>query len=314
MVDIRLMQAAVAVAEELSFSRAAARLGTTQSAITKQIRDLEDRVGRELFRRNKRTVEVTEAGQAFVEEARKALLYAERAELSARGRSESAEALLRLGKSPYTDPFLISTALSIRLPLYPELKVNVSSNFSPVLSHLVLNGSLDFAMVTGVVEPPGLSSTCIASAPLYVALEGSNSLAKKSELRLVDLHRRPWIVFERHINPSVYDRLQESALSQNAVPVDTQHVTVAEEALPFIVDRDAVAFLTRSGAWRIARDGITVRPLADDRLVLNTYIAARIEEDSRVISEFIRSFVRKLQALESPERLLPRQRSLPLAV
>lgn len=314
MVDIRLMQAAVAVAEELSFSRAAAKLGTTQSAITKQIQDLEDRVGRELFRRNKRTVEVTEAGKAFVEEARKALLYAERAELSARGRSENAEALLRLGKSPYTDPFLVSTALSIRLPLYPELKVNVSSNYSPVLNHLVLNGSLDVAMVTGVIEPPGLSSTCIASAPLYVALEASDTLAQKSELRLADLHRRPWIVFERHINPSVYDRLQQSALSQNAVPVNTQHVTMAEEALPFIVGRDAVAFLTRSGAWRIARDGITVRPLADDRLMLNTYIAARIEEDSRIISDFIRGFVRKVQALESPERLLPTQRSLPLAV
>ena len=100
MVDIRLMQATVAVAEELSFPGAAAKLRTTQPAVAKQIQPLEERFGRELFRRNKRTVDVTEAGQAFVEDARKSLLYAERAVLPAPGRSDSAEAVLRLGGHP----------------------------------------------------------------------------------------------------------------------------------------------------------------------------------------------------------------------
>lgn len=309
MVDIRLMQAAVAVAEELSFSRAAEKLGTTQSAITKQIQDLEERVGRELFRRNKRMVEVTEAGQAFVEDARKALLYAERAVLSARGRSESAEALLRLGKSPYTDPFLVSTLLSVRLPLYPDLKVNLSSNFSGVLVHNVLNGSIDIALVTAMGETNGLSSVQVASSSLYIALESRDPLAKLRELRLSDLHARHWILFERHVNSQVYDQLQRAALADRVVPLDTQHVISAEEATPLIGHLQGVAFLTRTDAWRIARDGITMRPLTDDRLTLRTYISARAEEDSRVISEFIRAAVRKLNTFT-----LPKQERLPLAV
>jgi len=309
MVDVRLMQAAVAVAEELNFSRAAIKLGITQSALTKQIQDLEERVGRELFRRNNQTVEVTEAGQAFVEDARRALLYAERAVHSARGRSESAEAVLRLGKSPYTDPFLVSTILSVRLPLYPQLKIALSSNFSPTLVHHVLSGALDVAVLTGAGETAGLSSLQIASSPLYVAFESRDPLSRLRELQLFNLHGRNWILFERHVNPPVYDRLQRASLADGAVPLDTQHVTSAEEAVPLITDRQGVAFMTRAGAWRISRDGITMRPLADPRLALTTYIAARAEDDSRVTSEFVRSAARKLSSLTQPT-----QERLPLAV
>lgn len=309
MIDVRLMQAAVAVAEELSFSRAAARLGITQSALTKQIQDLEERVGRELFRRNKQGVEITEAGQAFVEEARRALLYAERAVLSARGRSEDAEAVLRLGRSPHTDPFLVSTALSVRLPLYPALKLNLSSNYPPMLTNQLFTSCLDVALVNGLNPPPGLSSTQIASAPLYVAFAAEDFLARRPEVQLSDLNDRRWVVYERHVNPPVYDGLQRSVAFDSVVPKDMQHVSTAEEAIPLIVELGSIAFLTRSDAWRIARDGITMRALADERLCVKTYLTARPEDESRLVSEFVRTLVRKLKNLVQPT-----QERLPLAI
>lgn len=302
MVDVRLMQAAVAVAEELNLSRAAARLGITQPALTKQVQDLEERVGRKLFRRGSRGVEVTEAGKAFVEEARRALLHAERAIHLARGSSASAEAILRLGKSPYTDPFLVSTALSVRLPLYPDFKLNLSSNFGPVLGHHLLNGVLDVAIISGIAEPGGLSCTRIATAPLYVALQSVDPLANLPELRLADLHGRRWVSLERHVKPQLYDMLEHAASSESVVSSDTHHVTTAEEAIPLISTHQGVALLTRACAWRIARDGITMRPLADKHLAINTYIAARPDDDSKVVSDFIRSIVRKLLSLTQPRQ------------
>ena len=67
--EIRLMRAAIGLAEELSFSRAAQRLHLTQPAITKQIAELEDELGFVLFQRDHQVVVVTDAGRAFVEEA-----------------------------------------------------------------------------------------------------------------------------------------------------------------------------------------------------------------------------------------------------
>ena len=69
---------------------------------------------------------------------------------------------------------------------------------------------------------------------------------------------------------------------------------VPEDAYPFIVDGESVAFVVKSGAIRIARDGITVRPLAEDALMLKTYLASRADEKSKVVSELVRAFMRKL--------------------
>jgi DNA-binding transcriptional LysR family regulator len=82
--EIRLLQAAIALAEELNFSRAAARLRIEQSTLSKRIVELESQIDLRLFVRNHQTVELTEAGRHFVEDARRAVLYAERAVADAR--------------------------------------------------------------------------------------------------------------------------------------------------------------------------------------------------------------------------------------
>ena len=68
-VDLRLLRAAVVVAEELNISRAAKRLGISQPGLTKQIQELEERVEERLFHRDTQKVELTDAGRAFVAEA-----------------------------------------------------------------------------------------------------------------------------------------------------------------------------------------------------------------------------------------------------
>src|ERR1700744_2090872 len=104
--DIRLLQAAIVLAEELHFSRAADRLHITQSALSKQISKLEDEIGFQPFIHNHQVVEITEAGRVFGDGAREAVFHAERAVLSGRAIANGADELLNLGKSAYTDPFL----------------------------------------------------------------------------------------------------------------------------------------------------------------------------------------------------------------
>jgi DNA-binding transcriptional LysR family regulator len=141
--DIKLMEAAIALAEELNFSRAAQKLHITQPALTKRIAELEDRLGVPLFARDHQTVEVNDSARAFVEEARLSVLHGERAFQAARRAARGDDVVLNIGRSPYTDPFLVSTLLSIRLPLFPHLRVELTSQFSCELVHQVLGGSLD---------------------------------------------------------------------------------------------------------------------------------------------------------------------------
>ena len=151
-IDLRLLRAAVAVAEELNFSRAAVRLHITQPALTKQIQDLEEFLKTRVFDRDHQRVTLTDAGRAFVAEAKLSLLHQQRAIQAARSAAEGAEAVLNIGQSPYIDPLLSSLASSVHLSLYPSLKLHVFSDYSPELSRRVAAGDLDVAKVSRGME------------------------------------------------------------------------------------------------------------------------------------------------------------------
>src|ERR671924_578652 len=93
--ELRHLRYFVAVAEELSFSGAAARLRVAQPALSKQIRDLEVELGTVLFERGSRGVHLTASGRAFLVEARHTLDNASRAVASARGAAAGRDLPLR---------------------------------------------------------------------------------------------------------------------------------------------------------------------------------------------------------------------------
>jgi DNA-binding transcriptional LysR family regulator len=292
--EIRLMQAAITLAEELNFTRAADRLHISQPTLSKQIYELESQLSFRLFERNHQIVELTDAGRKFVEEGREALLHAERAVLAAKAAFNGADEILNIGKSAYTDPFLVSTLLSVRLPLFPGMRIKLWSNYSHELAHQVIAGALDLALITGVPETPKLSALKVADNPFYIAMSKDDELGVHREVRVDDMHNRNWILLGRHANAYLYDTIQLVATDKGTRASDIHPVTSPEEAAELILEHRGLAFLPRADAWRIARDGITMRPLSDDRLRFVTNLAMRSDSKSRLVNEFVRATARKL--------------------
>lgn len=292
----RLLQTAIALAEELHFSTTAMRLRIDQATVSRRIQELEYEVGFLIFERNHQTVELTEAGRKFIEEVRVGFVHLDRAIRNGRSVKEEAEVVLNVGRSPYTDPFFLTTLLSISLPLYPRLKLELSQQFSLDLIRDVLTGSLDLAIVTEPHELTRLAAIKIAECPFYIAMQEEDELAFEDSVSLDMLSGRPWVIFERRMHPPVYDAVLRLAEQRKATPARLHHIVVPEDAYSLVVDEGAVAFVVKSGAIRIARDGITVRPLAEDTLTLKTYLASRADQDSKVVSELVRAFMRKLSA------------------
>jgi DNA-binding transcriptional LysR family regulator len=307
MVDVRLMKAAVVLAEELNFSRAASRLGITQPALSKQIAELEEKVGLVLFQRSSQGVEVTEAGAAFVEHATLALSSADRAVHSARAASAGSDTILMIGKSPNIDPFITSIMQAIRLPLYPKLELRISSHYSSESLKLLRSGEIDLAIAIALKEDFGVSSVQIGEDSFYVALPSADPLCAKSELSIRDLSGRKLALFERQVNPPIADQVQKVFSDERVHPAEVRYFIQPEEAAGLVLQRNSLALLTKSAAWRVSDEIITIRPLRDDRLVLRTFLAARPDDESRLVSEFVRATIRRL----SPP---PRQVPLALAV
>ena len=306
--ETRSMQAAIVLAEELNFSRAAKRLHIEQSALSRLIAKLESDIGLQLFVRNHQNVEITEAGRRFVEEARHSVLHAERAVLNATAASHGAEEILNVGKSAFTDPFLVTTLQSVRLPLYPGLKVKLWSSYSHELAHKVAAGELDMALVTSIPDDPILSFLTIAETPLYIALSKEDPLADREELRLEDLRTCEWILLASSVNPHVFEMIQQTASKKGITPADRHYVMTAEEASELVLAQKGVAFLPRGAAWRIASEGIAMRPLVEEQLRLITRLAVRADNKARLVKEYVRATWRKLNSIAPP----PQQGNLPL--
>jgi DNA-binding transcriptional LysR family regulator len=298
--ELRLLEAAIAVAQDLNFSRAAERLHIDQSAVTKRINALEGQLGFRLFERSHQSVELTEPGRQFVEEAREAVLHMERAVSSANAAFRGADETLNIGTTASADPFLVSTLMAVRLPLYPRLKVRFWSDYSSELVHDLIVGTLDLALVTDIPENPKLSCLGLAENPYYVAMLSEDSLAGKKEIRLKDLNNRSWALLSRRVSPYSYDMIQIAASRAGVTPSDLHHVTTPEQAMSLILLHDSVAVLDRIGAWRIAQNGITMRPLAETNLQFTTGLAVCSDNKSRIVKEFVRTAGRKLDILRRP--------------
>jgi len=307
--ELKYMEAAIAVAEELSFSRAAKRLHLSQPAVTKHIAELEESLGVVLFVRDHHLVSLTDAGRAYVKEARLAVLHAERAVQAARAAGQDAELMLNVGRTPYADPFFTSTILATRLPLYPRLRLNLSSGFSCDLVHEVLTGELDLALV---IEPPDsglLTGLKIDESPFYVVMSEDDELANYPSLNLAQLAGKRWILFQRQNHPPLYDLIQKLTSELRIIPSAIQHFMVPEEAIPLLNEPGGLVIVGKSGALRIARAGLTMRPLDEARLMMNTLLISRADNESQVISELVRSFMRRMNHLKVEDQM-----SLPIPV
>lgn len=306
-IDLRLIRAAVTVAEDLSFSRAALKLHVSQPALTKQIQDLEAILRVPLFIRDRQRVHLTDAGRAFVEESRLCLMHQERAVEVARSVAKGAEAVLNFGQSPFVDPFLTSVVTSVHLPLFPELRITLSSDYEPELLRRVALGELEMALMIASPELPQLTQVEVAASPLYVLISETSPLAVRRTLRLRDLDEVSLVLFARQMHPTLYDAIDERAKSSGIVRSQLHHVACAEQAAQLVFRTGSAAILNKHGAWRVAMDGLTLRSLEEPEITMRTVLAVR-NDASRLVSELVRATVKKLRQLSAPS-----QARLPLA-
>jgi DNA-binding transcriptional LysR family regulator len=292
-IDSRLQLAAIVLAEELHYGRAAQKLHIAVSTLSKQIALLEEKLGFILFVRNSKAVELTEAGRAYVEEARASLLHAEKAVNVARAANEGLEHILMAGHTPYTDPTLKLMLLSIHLPLYPNVKVQLHSDFTFDLVHGLLAAELDVALVAWPPEGAALTLVEIAQAPLYVALPEWHAASGLEQVMISDLANDHWVVFNKRVHPLLYDAILERARAHGITPKEIHHIVTPEEAVRLVLEHAGIAFMSKATAISNRQSGVVMKPLGEGQLLIKTYLALRANESSRMVNEFARAFLRK---------------------
>src|SRR3954467_8510226 len=176
--ELRQLRYFVAVAEELHFRRAAERLHVAQPAVSEQVRKLELDLGVQLFERTHRSVSLTDAGAAMLDEARRVLRQTEVARQAACGATERTAMRLRIGYLPDALPAVVPRALRRLAAALPAVEVDVDSAPAWRLADDVRRGRLDVAITSLPVPTNGLRSVSLGEQGAVVALPAMHPCAR----------------------------------------------------------------------------------------------------------------------------------------
>jgi DNA-binding transcriptional LysR family regulator len=192
--NLKALQSLLAIHDAQSFQEAARRLGVTQSAVSMQIKTLENDLGVELFDRSVRPPSMTNAAVAIIKPAREIIALAQSIRESLHDQSTLAGHLSLGAVSTSTLSFLPDGLIAVRRR-YPGITIKVETGLSGVLLDHVKSGSLDAAIITEPKEiPPGLRCEVLVreSLALVCSIESN-----KEPLALNDVMKMPFIRFNR---------------------------------------------------------------------------------------------------------------------
>jgi LysR family hca operon transcriptional activator len=192
--DLRYLRYFIAVAEEMSLTRAAERLHTVQPSLSRQIRRLEEIVGTPLFNHDRRGLELTEAGRIFLGEAREILRQMNRSIMLARQGSRAEARHIAAGFISGNEAQIFSRLLPPLRRRYPELQISYHAMSEPALIVALEESEIDVAFLAGPIESPAIHSEVFLRQKIAVVLPSLHPLAKQKKISLAELASMPMIV------------------------------------------------------------------------------------------------------------------------
>jgi DNA-binding transcriptional LysR family regulator len=185
----RDLQAFMAIAEELSFRRAAERLFLDQSALSRRVQNLEDLLGFRLIFRTTREVELTEAGRVFYEEVAPAMQALSRAPDHARVAAEGKSGRLRLAYMSFAATELLPESVRRYASDYPDVALGLSYMRTQAQKLALSRGEIDAGFMLGPFHNPQFDQIVVAIEPLIAVVPMDHWLSTRPSVTLDDLAR-----------------------------------------------------------------------------------------------------------------------------
>ncbi len=288
--ELRHFRYFVAVAEELHFGRAAQRLEMSQPPLSQQIQQIEAELGVLLFKRSKRRVELTPAGEIFLEQARSVIVHIEEAiEITKRmGRGELGR--LELG-------FVYSAGLTVLPPILGRFRKRFSQvelSLQELTTEQQLRALVNKQIQLGLVRPPIINKTAskylsqevIARESLVVALPQNHPLAQQERIALAELAEEPFINFPRRSGPGHYDQVMDFCRAAGFSPRVVQEAIQLQTIVSLVAVGLGIALVPAS-TQVLGREGVVYRELDLPTPQLELVMIWRSDDTSPVLQAFL---------------------------
>jgi len=288
MVDLRLLRQFVAVAEELHFHRAAARLHMSQPPLTAAIRKLEDEIGSELIQRGNRTLGLTAAGAVLLAEARRLLQQADHALVATRDAAAGRTGTVRLG--------YVGSALYGRLPSVirrfrqanPAVRLELIEATSARQVQMLREQRID----VGVVIPPvfdaeDMQLQAFDSDRLAIALPRAHPLAQRDAVNVAALADEAFVLWPAREGRGFHSQVVRLCAASGFTPRVVQEAHGMHAVLSLVAVEAGISVVPASMAgFRSAE--VAYHPLAGAEATFELQLCLRADEASPAPLNFTR--------------------------
>jgi LysR family transcriptional regulator, hydrogen peroxide-inducible genes activator len=204
--ELRQFLYAIQIAAEKNFSRAAEKLHIAQPSLSQQLSKLEKEIGVLLFQRNTNSVEITHAGDVFVEKAQKILDMVNQLKKEMEDISQMRKGKLVVGSLPITGSHVLPLVLPVFQSRYPEIEIVLVEDTTTRLEHLTSNGQTDISLLTLPLHEPSLTCQKLIDEEIWLALPPQHALLQAKNqsshsdgawIQISDLEKEPFIVLKK---------------------------------------------------------------------------------------------------------------------
>ncbi len=290
--SIRELECFVAVAEELSFTRAAGRLRLSQPPLSRHIQSLESRLGTKLFLRSPRAVALTAAGRAFLADTKGTLAQLQRAGEAAKRAARGETSRLALGfVSAVLNPKLIGIFQRYRAN-HPVVQLTLQDSPPAEQLDAVARGRLDGGFVGSMPGNPssGLVFIPWSQEPLMLFLPPGHRLSSSRKVRLADLTEESFVTVATESAPCFAKQIQHMCAEAGFRPKVVQEAARGQAVAVMVAAGAGVSILPASLA-RNTGDSLVAVPLADRSAVVTYVFAHRPGQ----VEEPLRNFIAELK-------------------
>lgn len=250
----------IAVAEELHFGRAAERLSMTQPPLSRQIQKLEKSVGTELLERDNRKVQLTPAGEAFLEEAKRLMALATRAPITARRIATGRSGILRIGFTAASGFSILGPLLEEMAEIIPDVDIDLQELVTGEQIQGLLTGGLDLGLARPPFDREIFDSHLLYRESMMLAVPEGHRLTQLSRpVEDTDINEEPLIMHSPTKATYFYDLVVKMIPIQHANVIHT--VSQVLTMVSLVAARRGVAFVPHS-ATLLAIKGVEFLPIA----------------------------------------------------
>ena len=263
--NLNHLRAFLAVAESLSFSKAAQRLHISQPALSNQIRLLEEDLEATLFVRNRRSVALAPAGKDILEAAERLLSTADEIKQRVRKVASGARGTLRIGFVASATADIIPRMTVAFRKEFPEVSLELRN----IPTMFQMEGLRERALDVGIVRLPireqDIEVLPLSSEPFAIVFSKQHPLHTLKRVVVGDLRGEDFVCYGERFAPAFFQHWTGLCRKAGFTPHIVQEVAEMETALALVAARIGVAILPEGVAWRHRRS-LSVVPLKEERI------------------------------------------------